>query len=134
MKRQFKLFLLTCVFVSAGAHAAGGVSEASLAIPAASGVVVMGSMSMLAASGQVVVKSVEAVGDGSVIVLNGVAEGVSASVRLSGRAAQELSLAAGTVVKVVALSTGHMLILAGKAIAFIPNEVGTALLHQSKVN
>ena len=44
-----------------------------------------------------------------------------------------LSLAAGAVVNVVALSTGHMLVMSGKAIAFIPNELGKALLHHSKV-
>ena len=79
----------------------------------------------------------EDVADGSVLVLKSAARGASsaatASVKLSQKAMQGLSLAAGTVVNVVALSTGHMLVLSGKAIAFIPNELGKALLHHSKV-
>jgi hypothetical protein len=51
-----------------------GASNASLAIPAASGFVVLGSLSLVVASGAVVVKGVEAVGDGVVIVLNGAKE------------------------------------------------------------
>ena len=88
---------------------------------------------MLVASGQVVVASVETVGEGIVIVLKGASEAGGASVQMSTQAAKGLSLAAGTVVNVVALSTGHMLVLSGKAIAFIPNELGKALLHHSKV-
>ena len=45
---------------------------------------------------------------------------------------QGLSLMAGTVVKVVAVSTGHMLVLSGKAIAYVPNAAGNAILHHSK--
>ena len=40
----------------------------------------------------------------------------------------------GTSVEVVTASTGHVLVLAGKAIAFIPNEVGKALLHHSRAS
>ena len=39
----------------------------------------------------------------------------------------------GAAVSVVAMSTGVMLVSAGKAIAFIPNEIGKALLHQTPV-
>ena len=41
-------------------------------------------------------------------------------------------LAAGTAVTVVAVSTGHMLMLSGKAIAYVPNAAGNAILHHSK--
>lgn len=94
-----------------------------------SAVVVAGSMSMLVASGQVVVASVETVGEGIVIVLKGASEAGGASIQMSTQAAKGLSLAAGTVVNVVALSTGHMLVLSGKAIAFIPNELGKEVLQ-----
>lgn len=117
------------------AHAAASenLSKGSQNLSQGSAVVVAGSMSMLVASGQVVVASVETVGEGIVIVLKGASEAGGASIQMSTQAAQGLSLAAGTVVNVVALSTGHMLVLSGKAIAFIPNELGKALLHHSKV-
>jgi len=117
------------------AHADGSrnLSRGSEGLSEGSAVVVGGSLSMLVASGMVVVASVETVGEGIVVVLKGASEAGGASIRMSAKAAEGLSLAAGTVVSVVAMSTGHMLVLSGKAIAFIPNEVGKALLHHSKV-
>ena len=99
----------------------------------ASAIVLVGSMSVLAAAGEVVIDKVEDVADGSVLVLKSAARGASstatASVKLSQKAMQGLSLAAG---KVVAVSTGHMLVLSGKAIAYVPNSAGNAILHHSK--
>ena len=40
---------------------------------------------------------------------------------------------AEALVSVVAVSTGHVLVASGKAIAFIPNELGKSLLYHSKV-
>ena len=98
----------------------------------ASAIVLVGSMSLLAAAGQVVVDTVEDVADGSVLVLKSTAKGATASVKLSRKATQGLALAAGTVVNVVAVSTGHVLVLSGKAIAYLPNAAGQAILHHSK--
>jgi hypothetical protein len=133
-----KRLLSICLFcaVSASASANGGVSEvsrASQSLGEASGVVLLGSLSMVAASGAIVVTSVEAVGEGVVVVLKGASDAGQASIRLTGKAAEGLSVAAGTAVSVVAVSTGYMLVLSGKAIAFIPNEAGKALLHHSRV-
>jgi len=137
MKRLLPLFLsLSIVLAMSGnaqAAASENMSKGSQNLSQGSAVVVGGSLSMLVASGQVVVASVETVGEGIVIVLKGASEAGGASIQLSAQAAKGLSLAAGTVVNVVALSTGHMLVMSGKAIAFIPNELGKALLHHSKV-
>ena len=139
MKRLLPLCLSLSLLTASAApglvHAAASenLSKGSQNLSDGSAVVVGGSLSMLVASGQVVVASVETVGEGIVIVLKGASEAGGASVQMSTQAAKGLSLAAGTVVNVVALSTGHMLVLSGKAIAFIPNELGKALLHHSKV-
>jgi len=118
--------------------ARAGVSEVSTAsedLDAASGVVLIGSMSMLAASGEVVVTSVvtsvETVDDGIVVVLKGASDAASASIKLSGQAARGFSVATGNVVSVIAVSTGHALVLSEKIIAYIPNEIGKSLLHHS---
>jgi hypothetical protein len=42
-------------------------------------------------------------------------------------------VAAGTTLDVVATASGHMLVLSGKVLAFIPNELGKALLHHAEV-
>jgi hypothetical protein len=136
MKNLAKLFLAACIFSAGTAHAAGApseASEASLAIPAASAIVVAGSMITVAASGHAVVKSVEAMGESSIVVLRGGSDAATATIKLSGQAAKELSVAVGTVVNVVATSTGHVLVASGKALAFIPNEIGASLLHHSQV-
>ena len=99
----------------------------------ASGIVLLGSMSMLAGSGEVVVTGLEKVADGSVLALKGASNAGAASIKLSGEAARGLSLATGTVLNVVAVSTGHALLLSGKIIAYIPNEIGKSLLHHSRV-
>lgn len=134
-----KLLLATAV-VGAMVHApaqAGDPIDASLRASRASiaaagfagSVVVTGSIAALTLAGTAVVTGVEAVGDGSVVVLRGLGGAAGASVRLAGG----VSLAVGTVVEVVAVGTGCALMQAGRMIAFIPNEVGRALVHQRQL-
>ncbi|MES2260672.1 MAG: hypothetical protein V4724_19315 [Pseudomonadota bacterium] len=140
MKRLLLTALISLACAAAPATAAGTGdssshgSNPSQDLATASGVVVFGSLIAVALTGSVIVKSVEAVGDGSLVVLEGASDAGKATIKLSGEAAQGLSLAAGTVVSVTAVSTGHVLVLSGKAIAFIPNEIGQALLHHSRVS
>jgi cytidylate kinase len=47
---------------------------------------------------------------------------------------KEVGLTVGTSVKTIAESTGYALVASGKLLAFIPNEIGMALLHQSRVS
>jgi hypothetical protein len=109
-------------------------SNASAKLPEASGMIVQGSLNMVKGSGLLLVESVTAAGEGSVVVLKGASEGISVSVRVSADVARQLSTAVGTSVQVVATSTGNLLVMSGKAIAFIPNEIGLALLHQNKLD
>lgn len=69
-----------------------------------SGSVVFGSIFTVALAGSVVVHSVEKVGDGIEVVLKGASNASSATIRFSGAAAEDLSLAAGSAVSVVAMS------------------------------
>ena len=79
------------------------------------------------------VVAVEATSAGSVWVLERASDGARASVRLGARAAEGLSVAAGTAVVVTAISTGWVLSAASRAIAFVPNEIGAALLYNERV-
>ncbi|SFU77697.1 hypothetical protein [Pseudoduganella namucuonensis] len=135
MKRLLLISLLTAAFTVNSASAAGDStpSRASEHLSAAAGFVVIGSLSAVAVSGVVVVESVETVADGVVVVLKGASNAATASVKLGAKAAESLSRAVGTAVMVTAVSTGFVLVMSGKAIAFIPNEIGTALLHHSRV-
>ncbi len=109
-------------------------SRASSVLPTLSGIVLVDSLSLVVTSGVLAVKSVEAVADGVVIVFKGASEAATASVKLTGQAAHGVSLAVGSAVEVVVVSTGSLLVASGKAIAFIPNEVGQSLLYQSRVS
>jgi hypothetical protein len=138
MKRLLLISLLSLATAHAFAHGAGAgesseLSRASEALSGAAGIVVLGSMSAVAASGYVVIASVDAAADGSVVVLKGASDAATASVKLSTKAAEGLSRAVGQAVTVTAISTGYVLVMSGKAIAFIPNEVGQALIHHSRV-
>jgi hypothetical protein len=81
-----------------------------------------------------VVKGVEASAQGTVYVLERMSNGARASVEVSGKAASGASEAVGTVVFVSVISTGVVLSLAGRVIAFIPNEIGKALLNNERVS
>ncbi|WP_296952882.1 hypothetical protein [uncultured Massilia sp.] len=127
-----RLFVLTLFSLAVGSPHAADLSAPSQALGDASAMVVGGSLLSVAAAGSVVVASAQAVGDGIEIVLRGAAGASVATVRLSGAAARGVLVAAGTTLDVVALSTGHLLVLSGKALAFIPNEAGKVLLHHGR--
>jgi hypothetical protein len=114
-------------------HAQSGASEASAlsALPIAVSVV---APVMIVSGGAVLtVVAVEASADGAIWVLQRASDGARTSVRLAARAVGGVSVAVGTVVTVAAISTGWVLSAAGQAIAFIPNQVGAALLYNERV-
>lgn len=110
------------------------LSNASQWLANGSATIVSGSVMTVAGLGAGVIASVETVGDVSVIVLTSAVDGSRASVRLSGQAARQASTLAGASVEVLALASGMVLVTAGQVLAFIPNELGRALLHSSRVD
>lgn len=80
-----------------------------------------------------VVHSVQQVGEVSVLVLKSSAEGVSTTIELSGKGIKELALVSGAIIQTSATATGHVLMFSGQIIAFIPNQIGMALIHHEKV-
>ena len=122
--------MLTC---SVQARAQRTLSEASAlsALPIAVSVAIPAGV--LVAGAALSVVSVSALADGTLIVLERASDGTRASVLLASSVAGGVSLAAGTVVAVTALATGWLLSAAGQVIAFIPNELGRALLHNERV-
>lgn len=99
------------------------------AVERGSAVVLRGSLCALEASGEVVVKRVRLVGGDMVIVLHGAGKAADVSIKLSGVAADGLTLAAGTPVNIFSISTGFLLSSAGEVITFIPNELGKSLFY-----
>ena len=113
---------------------AADVSAASAlsVIPVA--VVLATPVALLSGGAQLSVVAVEASAEGTVWVLQRASDGARASVRVTGQAAGAASVAAGTVVTVTTLGSGQLLTAAGQALAFIPNALGAALLHNERVS
>lgn len=130
MQRILLVSLISLALACGPANAApGGPSAPSQASANLSAVVVGGSILSVAAAGSVVVASARTVGDMLEVVLESAVDASRVTVRLSASAVGGLSLATGTALEVVAASTGYVLVMSGRAIAFLPNEAGKALLH-----
>lgn len=78
------------------------------------------------------VKAIRASGDGVELALQGASGALETSAKISTEAAQAASVGVGTSVRVVAEITGYALMAAGSLIAFVPNEIGRALIHHSR--
>lgn len=87
----------------------------------------------LSAGVMLTVVAVEASAAGIVCILERASDGAQASVTLSTQGATALSIGVGTVVTVSAFSAGWVLSAAGRAVAYIPNEIGAALLYNERV-
>lgn len=136
--------LVLGILCSAPVRAHGDASAVSAvsALPVAS-VVVGGSAAASAvvalpvafstAGAVLVVKTVESTARGTVLLLERASDGAQASIELGARAAGGVSLAADTVVTVSVIGAGVLLSAAGEVIAFIPNALGRALLHNERL-
>ena len=122
--------VLAFLIVNAGAvNARAQASEASALAALPIGVLSAAPVAVLLSDAHLTVLAVKASADGTTWVLQRASDGARASVKLAGTA----SVDAGTRVAVTVVSAGCVLSVAGRAIAFIPNAVGAALLHNERV-
>ena len=134
-----RLAVLVVGLVAACAASAQGLStrgslalsNASAASLAGSGFIVTGSIELIAASAELTVQAVQAAGESAVIVLRGASEAATISVLTSAQLVGHASVAVGTIVHAMGESAGYALYVGGRLIAFVPNETGRALIHQS---
>jgi hypothetical protein len=112
---------------------ARGASEASAISVVPVALSVAAPIGLLSGGAALTVVAVEAASEGTVWVLERASDGSRASVRFIEGAATTASVAVATTVVVAAVSTGWILSSAGRALCFIPNEVGRALLHHERV-
>lgn len=110
-----------------------GASELSAASMLPVAVSVVAPVAILASGAALTVVAVEGASIGTVWVLERASDGARASITLSGELAAGASLAVGTAVSVVAVTSGWILSAAGRAIAYVPNELGRALLHNERI-
>jgi hypothetical protein len=80
-----------------------------------------------------VVKSVELSARGAICVLERASDGARVTLDLASRAGRRTSVAVGDSMTVSVIGAGAMISFAGEVIAFVPNELGRALLHNERV-
>lgn len=117
--RNSTLSELSLLPLASVAVAGSAVADSVVALPLA--------LSM--AGAVLVVKAVESTARGTVYLLERVSDGAQASVEVLGKA----SVAVGTAVKVSVVGAGVVLSVAGESIAFIPNALGRALMHNERL-
>ena len=123
--------LLIALVAVPAAQGQSDISEASLglsALPVA--ISVAAPVALLSGTMALTVVSVTAVVDGTVWVLERASDGVRISVRFVGNAI----VATGTACALSVVATGTIISAAGRAVAFIPNEVGKSLLYNERVS
>lgn len=137
---MFKRFLVSAacaaLMVATAANPArahGGLSEASALSMLPLAVSVAAPALLLSAGVGLTVVAVEASAGSTVWVLERASDGARASVTVSGAVVGGASLLVGAAVTVTAVSAGWVLSAAGQVIAFVPNEIGKALLHNERI-
>ena len=132
MKRSILTALLAAVLTAGSlntAQAHGSPSDASALSLLPVAISVAAPAMVLSGTAVLTVAAVEVSAEGTVWVLERASDGARLSVTVAGG----VSMAAGTAVTCAAISTGWVLSTAGTAIAFIPNEIGAALLYNERV-
>ena len=119
--------------VSLGVQAHSTASDASAAAMLPIAISVGAPVALLSAGAVLTVVSVQASAVGTVWILERASDGARASIQLASQASTGLSVAAGTAVTITAISTGWVLSSASEAIAFIPNQLGAALLYNERI-
>ncbi len=118
---ELSMFPVASIVV--GATASGAAAGAVVAVPAA-----------LSVGGAVLtIKAVEASATGTVYLLERASDGAQASVRVIGKGTKAVSQGVGTAVECSLVTGGIVLSVAGSVIAFIPDAIGQALLHNERL-
>lgn len=146
--RHTQASLVLVALLALGTGAAQAQSEASAALsmmPLASVVAVTGGASVaagaaaalpvaLSVGGAVLtVQAVQSMAHGTLIVLERASDGAQVSLQLAGHAGTRVAYSVGTGVVCSVIGSGVLLSVAGELLAFVPNALGRALLHDERV-
>lgn len=101
---------------------------------AVAGTVLVMPVALSTAGAVLIVKTVESTARGTLCVLERVSDGARVSLEMGAASATGVSLATGAVVSISVIATGVILSTLGEVIAFVPNALGTALLHNERLS
>lgn len=125
---------LATMVVQSPVHAAGASTALSDASQLSTGLVLSGASLIALGAATLTVVSVQQTAEGVSWVVERASDGARSVVRFVARGAGMASVAVGTVVTTTAMASGTLLSVAGQAIAFVPTEVGKALLHNERLS
>ena len=119
------------------AQARVGVSEASVASALSLGVPLAVSATapavVMSAGAVLAVVSVQVVAGSTIWVLERASDAARITLKMSAAGVEAASIGVGTSVMVTAVSAGWILSAAGKALCFVPNEIGASLTHHERI-
>lgn len=137
MKTRLALTALALALLgsnAAQAHQSTAASELSAVSMLPVAVSVAAPSIVLSAGMVLTVVAIESVAKGTVWVLQRASDGARISVQFSGEVVAGAAMSAGVAISVGLIGSGYVLSAAGKAIAFIPNEIGASLLYNERVS
>lgn len=125
---------LTLTNLSAHAEPGGNPSDASAELSIAPSVAAASAVLAIAPAGaHFVVTSVRQVGRATWLTLQGVGGSFEVAVDLSATGVRSAAELSGRTLESVATASGHLLVCAGEAIAFIPDEATRHAIHHRRV-
>jgi hypothetical protein len=130
--RKVLIASLLSAFAAMPAAARDSVTDGSSASVALSVMTVAVPVWAAHQGSEFIVRAVNATAKGVELSLQGVSGAIETSATIARELAEAASVGVGTSVKVVAESTGYALVASGVLLAFVPNELGRALLHHSR--
>lgn len=132
--KRFKKSIFVMLFLPGLSFASTELSNASLALSQyGSTQIISGSANIIQAGSVLSVSAVRTVGDVSYITLKAIGTSATTTLRVGRLASGHILLGFGQLVKVVGTASGQLLTSAGHVLAFIPNQMGRALLFNRKI-
>jgi hypothetical protein len=124
---------LLATFAAAPAASAQSERLSQQSVAAASAVP-DAAVEFVAAGGRFSVTAVRPVGTAVRLTLTAAGEGTSFVLEVSGDLVADAGLAVGAVVESVAVSTGHLLLAGGHALAYVPDRRVAELIHHDRLS
>lgn len=133
MKRKHSLIAALFAFSAATPAVAQDSMERGSAASVGASLAAGYSAAWIAHQGaELTVRAIKSSANGIELSLQGANAAIETSVLVARDVIESASVGVGTSVQVVAESTGYALLASGILLAFVPNEVGRALLHHSR--
>lgn len=128
------LITLSVISLTAQQAEASSVATASVVagVSVASAIAAENGSTIITDASKLVVKSSESIGKATIIVVESASTGARYSLKMPAKIIGHSAHAVGAILTASTSASGTLLTNAGKAVAFIPNELARSMLHNSE--